>query len=259
MKSIKSLMQKEPGVLYEDKVLMVIDKPSGWIVNNAQTVKDQPVIQSWLYSDHSYPIAKKKELRSGIVHRLDKETSGVLLIAKTENAFYHLQDQFKTRSVSKKYSALVHGVMEKEGNINVPVGRLPWARKRFGILPGGREAETRYRVISNLRFPNLHQSSDSRVISGQTFSLVELYPKTGRTHQIRIHLKYLGHPIVSDEFYAGRKTSRSDRKWCPRLFLHASEITITHPESEKILDVKSDLPTDLKSVLTSLEKVTDKN
>lgn len=232
----------EPKIIYQDNSLLVIDKPAGWIVNDASTTNGQPTLQAWL-SKMDYPLAKSGEYRSGIVHRLDKETSGVLLIAKTKEAFEKLQAQFKNREVKKTYTALVHGKVEpKEGEIKAPVGRLPWRRDRFGVLAGGREAATDYRTISNLQFT----INDEK----QQFTLLEVKPMTGRTHQIRIHLKYLGHPIVGDEFYAGRKTARNDRKWCPRLFLHASEIEFEHPKTGKTVVFKSNLPRDLRSLIS---------
>lgn len=229
-----------PKIIYEDVSLMVLEKPASWIVNEAETTKGQQVIQEWL-NKLDYPLANNREYRSGIVHRLDKETSGILLVAKTKEAFEKLQKEFKERRVEKTYTALVHGRVERDGMIEVPVGRLPWRRDRFGVLPGGREAETRYRVIKNLEF------------NKEKFTLLELKPKTGRTHQIRIHLKYIGHPIVADEFYAGRKTARDDRKWCPRLFLHAGGIKFPNPIGGNILEFKSDLPSDLKNALQKLE------
>lgn len=235
----------DPNIIFEDKYLLVVDKPSGWITNEAETTKGQPVLQDWLFNNFTYSVAKDKAMRSGIVHRLDKETSGLLIIAKTAKSFEKIQRQFKERIVSKEYLALAHGKIEPgEGSIEVPVGRLPWARKKFGILPGGRESKTFYKVLSYYK-----NNKD-------TFSLLSLRPKTGRTHQIRIHLKYLGHPIVSDEFYAGRKTSRNDRKWCARLFLHAAGISFLHPETGKAINIENSLPSDLKSVLASLEKIT---
>ncbi len=232
---------EQPKVIFQDESLFVIDKPSGWIVNEATTTGNQLVLQSWL-SKMDYPLAGSREYRSGIVHRLDKETSGILLVAKTKDAFENLQKQFKERKVEKTYTALVHGKVEPEvGEIKAPVGRLPWRRDRFGVLPGGREAITKYKVLSiKYLVSNKHKKE---------FSLLELYPKTGRTHQIRIHLKHLGHPIVSDEFYAGRKTARADRVWCPRLFLHASSIKFTHPISDQKLEFKSELASDLQEAL----------
>ena len=220
--------------------MFVIDKPSGWIVNEAATTKNQPVLQTWLRK-FDYPLANDLVSRHGIVHRLDKETSGVMIVAKNKESFDKLQAEFKSRKVQKTYIALVHGKLEPaEGNISVPVGRLPWRRDRFGVVAGGRNSETDYKVLQF--FPGNN--------AGHT--LVEFYPKTGRTHQIRIHCKYIKHAIVADEFYAGRKTARNDRKWCPRLFLHAASIKFIHPVTGKTVEFKSDLPTDLKEVLSKL-------
>ncbi|OGM30164.1 hypothetical protein A2630_03015 [Candidatus Woesebacteria bacterium RIFCSPHIGHO2_01_FULL_44_10] len=233
-------MSNTPKIISQDDQILILDKPSGWITNEADTTTDQPVIQTWLKKNHESSIINHQSLRSGIVHRLDKETSGILIVAKTKKAFENLQQQFKDRKISKTYTALVHGQVEpKEGTIEAPVGRLPWRRDRFGVLPGGREATTGYKVREYYK----------------DYTLLELKPKTGRTHQIRIHLKHLGHPVVADTFYAGRKTARADRLWCPRLFLHASGISFTHPETGKEISFKSKLPADLLQVLTNLKKV----
>jgi 23S rRNA pseudouridine1911/1915/1917 synthase len=234
----------KPIIIAEDDSLVVLDKPAGWIVNESRTTKGKLVIQSWLKKNFNFEIVGNYKFRSGIVHRLDKDTSGCLVVAKTKGVFEALQGQFKKREVEKIYTSLVHGKMElKEGNISVPVGRLPWNRERFGVLPGGRSSETSYKVIA------YYQKGTSY------FSLLKLFPKTGRTHQIRIHLKYLRHPIVSDDFYAGRKTARDDRKWCPRLFLHACVIVFKHPKLKKRVSFKSDLPTDLRLSLQFLNQV----
>ena len=233
-----------PKVIFEDETLLVVDKPSGFITNDAESTTNQPTVQGWLIAENKSPIARDLELRSGIVHRLDKETSGLLIVAKTREAFGGLQAQFKDRKVTKTYTALAHGkVNPKDGEIIATVGRLPWRRDRFGVLPGGREAATGYKTLANYT-----KDKDE-------YSLLELYPKTGRTHQIRIHLKHIGHPIVGDQFYAGRKTARKDRKWCPRLFLHASEITFFHPATGKSVTLKSPLADDLREVLSTLKRL----
>lgn len=239
MREEKREVVNTPKVLLDNKDFMVIDKPAGWIVNDAKTAKGQPIIQGWL-NKFDYPIAKSHDLRAGIVHRLDKETSGCLIIAKTEKAFYALQAEFKDRVVKKRYVALVHGTPEPDhGEVNAPIGRLPWRRDRFGVLAEGRDAKTNYKVI----------------IKYKDYSLVEFSPYTGRTHQIRVHAKYLGTPVVSDIFYAGRKTARKDRAFCPRLFLHAKYINFLDPESGDRVEVESPLPQELKKALSSLEKV----
>lgn len=223
-----------PKVIFQDDDILVINKPSGWITNDADTTTNQSVIQAWLRENFNYPLIGDFEGRDGIVHRLDKETSGVLLVAKTKDAFNELQRQFKERIVEKSYIALAHGkISDKEGEIKASVGRLPWRRDRFGILPGGRDSQTFYKV---------------KEYYGDN-TLVELFPKTGRTHQIRIHLKHIGHPIVGDSFYAGRKTARRDRLTVPRLFLHAASIKFIHPTTKKEVEFKAELSQDLESSL----------
>jgi 23S rRNA pseudouridine1911/1915/1917 synthase len=234
----------EPKIIYEDDSFFVVDKPSGWITNDADTTTDQPVLQTWMRENFDYPLKGNRELRDGIVHRLDKETSGLLIVAKTKEVFEKLQAEFKNREVSKTYIALLHGkVTPSEGEIKAEVGRLPWHRSRFGVLPGGRESTTVYKVLEY--YPG----------NNAGHSLVEFYPKTGRTHQIRIHARAIGHAIVADEFYAGRKTARNDRKWCPRLFLHSTSIKFIHPVTGKVVEFKSNLPEDLESVKNHLLRV----
>lgn len=236
-----------PEVIYQDDSILVLDKPSGWITNEASTTTTQPVVQSWLKENFKYPISDLSDLRSGIVHRLDKETSGILIVAKTKDTFENLQTQFKERKVRKTYIALLHGNLKPaEGKIETEVGRLPWRRDRFGIVPGGRVSLTEYIVLENYESPESKPHLKS-------YSFVEFHPKTGRTHQIRIHCKFIGHPIVGDEFYAGRKTARDDRKWCPRLFLHASKLSLMHPITNEQVEFKSELPKELQKVLGLLE------
>ncbi len=239
----------EPQVLWEDDSLLVIDKPAGWIVNRAETTQYQVTVQDWLAKrppfSHFPPDDSDFFRRLGIVHRLDKETSGVLLIAKTPAAFSHLQAQFKSRQTQKTYTCLLHGkLVPSQGKIQAPVGRLPWNRKRHGILAGGRPATTLYQV------ENYFQDSTSNF-----YSLVSAFPRTGRTHQIRIHFKHLSHPLVGDALYAGRKTARADRAWCPRQFLHATSLTFSHPTTGQNLTIASPLTGDLKQALRLLTKL----
>lgn len=243
MQSSKGKIEKNNlKIIFEDGHLLIIEKPSGIVVNDSQTTTHLLTLQNMLVKEN-YPLAKDRERRSGIVHRLDKETSGIMIVAKTKDSFENLQAQFKERKVKKTYLALLHGrLKEKKGTISLPVNRLPWNRKRFGVLPGGRDSLTDYIVLSEYEKDK------------ESFSLVEFHPKTGRTHQIRIHAKYLNHPIVSDSLYAGRKTSRKDRIWCPRLFLHAAKISFFHPVTNKALVFKSELPDDLTASLNLLEK-----
>ncbi len=244
-------------ILFEDDDVLVLDKPSGITVNRSDTTKGEETVQDFVESKFSifpstslragnFQFSKDGESdfykRAGIVHRLDKETSGILLVAKTLNAFESLQKQFKERTVKKTYLALCHGkIVPETGEINVPVGRLPWNRKKFGVLSGGREAVTRYRVISNFQLPISNKKEE--------VTLLELYPETGRTHQIRVHLKYFNHPIFADFLYAGRKTSREDRKVLNRVFLHAHKISFTHPVTNKQILLESSLPEELAKII----------
>ncbi|MGB9911041.1 MAG: RluA family pseudouridine synthase [Microgenomates group bacterium] len=238
---------KSPKVLYQDEEIIILNKPAGWVVNRAQTVK-QKTIQDWLEENFSFPIFKEKIFRSGVVHRLDKETSGILLIAKTPFSFLELQKQFKERKVKKKYFALVHGlVIPKEGSVKAPISRSPFDRKKFGVFLGGREAETNFKVLDYFK--------DEK---NNYFTFLEVEPKTGRTHQIRVHLKYLGYPIVSDSFYAGRKTVREDRKWCSRLFLQAYFLSFVHPTQKNKIEIKLPLESELKEILKKLQKINER-
>lgn len=248
-------------ILYEDNDLLVVNKPSGITVNrsettSAETVQDlverylhrptNPYVQTVKEGEYKTPEQTFEE-RSGIVHRIDKETSGILLVAKNVQAFTILQKEFADRIVKKTYLALAHGnIVPTEGEINVPVGRLNYNRTHFGIVAGGRESVTHYRVISNFKLQIVNGKSED-------LSLVELYPKTGRTHQIRVHLKYLGHPIFGDELYAGRKTARNDRKILPRFFLHAAEISFVHPKTGKDMHLIAPLPQELEKILDTFQ------
>jgi 23S rRNA pseudouridine1911/1915/1917 synthase len=254
-------------VLYEDDALMVVDKPAGITVNKAETTKGQITVQDTIEENWPEPLKQKQKeyleekrspaagtlidseadfyLRAGIVHRLDKETSGCLLIAKTQDAFSDLQRQFKERLVKKTYKALAHGkVVPNNGEISVPVGRLPWNRNKFGIVPGGRDSKTGYQVISYY----------TNQINKEILTYLELTPLTGRTHQIRVHLQYIGHPVFADFLYAGRKTQRADRRSIGRVFLHASTIAFTHPVTGKAFSVESLLPAQLQAFLETLKK-----
>lgn len=258
----------EPKVIFEDSEILVLDKPAGMVVNRSDTTKGEKTVQDWVESkfriQNSHFVARRAEFRigeetdfykrAGIVHRLDKETSGILLVAKTSDAFVNLQAQFKQRKVQKTYVALVHGKIEPEsGEIDVAVGRLPWNRKRFGVLSGGREAVTKYKIL---------RYYDTKILGSNGGTLVELYPKSGRTHQIRVHLQYIHHSIFADPLYGGRKTSRTDRKLLPRVFLHAAKVSFMHltfaeasaggPKTNKPLSFECPLPADLKRFLATL-------
>lgn len=235
------------SILYEDNFFLAIDKPAGIVVNRAQSAA-MGTIQDWaeeklkLDTQGSELSASDFYGRAGIVHRIDKETSGILLIAKSPEVFDLLQGQFENRSVHKMYSTLVHGKLEGDGIIKAPVGRLPWDRRKFGVISEGRDAETKYKA--GIFFQHVPE--------GLTF--VEVEPLTGRTHQIRIHFKHIGHPVVSDPLYAGKHVYREDLQLCPRLFLHASRLTLHHPYTKESLTITSELPADLSDVMKKLQE-----
>ncbi len=242
----------DPTILYQDDTLLIINKPAGITVNRSDTTPHEKTVQDWV--EEKFPVLnfsndtdKESDFqqRSGIVHRIDKETSGILVACKTPEAFVALQKQFKERVVKKNYLALVHGTVEPQvGEINVPVGRLPWNRMRFGVVAGGREAMTRYKVV-DVKYLVLGRESE-------VLTLLELYPETGRTHQIRVHLKHINRPIFSDLLYAGRKTMKQDRKLLPRMFLHAAKIQLQHPGTGEMVSFTSPLAPELDQFLRSL-------
>lgn len=235
-------------IVFEDDAMLVINKPPGIVVNRAESVKVE-TIQDWVTTRlSSSGLTRGSALvngtekdfydRAGIVHRIDKETSGILLIAKTPQAFVELQRQFKERLIHKTYLAIVHGRLVPDiGEIRAPVGRLPWNRERFGIVPGGKESVTNFKVVSAF-----NHGKDQ-------YSLVELYPETGRTHQIRVHVKYINHPILGDYLYAGRKTARDDRTWAPRVMLHAWKLRCSHPVTGKELAFEAPIPDDMSKII----------
>jgi 23S rRNA pseudouridine1911/1915/1917 synthase len=253
-----------PKVIFEDEGLLVLDKPAGMVVNRSDTTKGETTLQDFVEEHLKLPKAAPRAFdpnfknldyqeqakldfvnRAGIVHRLDKETSGIILVAKTADSFFNLQSQFKDRKVQKTYVALAHGKIEPEvGIVDVEVGRLPWNRKRFGVLSGGRGSITQYKVLSIMYYVSGKEK--------EPLTLVELNPKTGRTHQIRVHLQYIKHPIFGDPLYAGRKTSKNDRKLLPRVFLHAAKISFFHPKTGVQLSFESPLSEDLQKFILSL-------
>jgi len=236
----------EIPIIFEDSEIVVIDKPSGLVCNRAETVKEE-TIQDWM--DQRYKLQELEPKtddekyfreRSGLVHRLDRETSGVMVLAKTVVAFVALLKQFKERGVQKTYMALTHGYWSaREGEISLPIGRRRDDRKKFGVREDGRESVTQYEVKSEYtswEFPKELKVDDRGYVG---FSLVIFKPKTGRTHQIRVHAKQMGHPLVGDMDYAGRKRSREDRKWAHRVMLQAQRIEFEHPRNGKRIHFES--------------------
>ena len=216
-------------VLYEDKNILAVDKPAGILVyypphfkQNEETLLDQ-VFEKLEY--------KKKDERTGVVHRLDRETSGVIIFAKNEAAEIELKKVFKERKIKKYYVALVSGKLEpEEGRITIPLGRAPKDRLRVVPKASGKPSETLYRVLKY--YPNAN------------VSLLEIELKTGRMHQIRVHLSAIGHPVVGDKIYGGSTSIKLDRQ-----FLHAKKLEFVSPFDKKNIVIESELPKDLTEFL----------
>ena len=230
------------SIVYEDDDLVVVDKPAGMVVHVGAGVKSGTLVNALLHHIGTLSAAGGA-LRPGIVHRLDKMTSGLVIVAKNDAAHRALAAQFKSREIHKTYLALVHGRVAKDlGEIARPVGRDPVRRVRMkagGLAP--RESLTRYRVVK--RLPH--------------FTLLEAMPHTGRTHQIRVHLSSIGHPVVGDTLYGapgnlrlgGREVLTLDRT-----FLHAAALEFVHPRSGESLALKSPLPAELEDFLGRMAK-----
>lgn len=243
------LHKMEPKIVYEDDDILVIDKPAGLLTHRVSKVDDSPTVVSWLLQhypevadvySHDGQDVEWESMRSGIVHRLDKETSGLMVVAKNQNSFVFLKNLFKERKIQKTYIALVHGHFKNmTGTIEAPIGKY-----------GGKQ--TTRTVVGRSFLKEKPAVTDYRVLEEYTdFSLVEASPKTGRTHQIRVHLKSIGHPIVCDKLYSGKK------QVCPaelgRLFLHAQKLELATPTGEN-LTLETDLPPELEAFLRHLPK-----
>lgn len=218
--------------LYEDKDILVINKESGVVVNTSITSPSN-TLQEALSDviEKSDEEDSEFDQRNGIVHRLDKDTSGVLLIAKNKEAFHELQRQFKERIVKKEYLALVMGSLGDEIlELNAPIGRHPHVRTKFAIVADGKEAITNFEKVKEI------------IREGETLTFVKAKPLTGRTHQIRVHLAALNHPIIGDEIYLSSKQYYKWHEMFGRLMLHACKIEIQHPSTNEKMTFEAPLP-----------------
>jgi len=227
------------NILFEDDFLLVIDKPSGLVVHPAPGHDAGTLVNAVLY--HCPRLEGiGGELRPGIVHRLDKDTSGVILVAKTEAALSALADQFKQREISKEYLAIVLGALSPaSGQIRTMIGRHATDRKKMTAVPRkGRPAITIYDTMEKLG----------------NFSLVRLKPETGRTHQLRVHLAHVHHPVIGDEKY-GRRSSWNLPVEVKRQMLHAHKIIFRHPGTGQKMEFSAPMPEDMERLLDYLQKM----
>ncbi len=223
-------------ILYEDQDLMVINKPAGMVVHPGAGVSSGTVVHAVLHHRPELAQADPDSLRPGIVHRLDRDTSGVLLIALNKETQRALQKQFKERRITKYYLALVHGHPAPEkAAIDAPIGRDPIHRTRMRIMPEGqgRPARTEYRVLAYL--------------PGSSY--IQVHPVTGRTHQIRVHLAAIGHPVLGDALYGSTSTGPVH---APRQMLHAWLLKFRHPRLGELVQYQAPLPEDMRQVLAHL-------
>ena len=231
-----SLQPKEVPfeILYEDEDLAVIYKPAGIVVHPAPGHLDDTLVHGLLLKLRSLS-GVGGELRPGIVHRLDKDTSGVMLVAKNDFAHKKLTQDFKERRVEKEYLAIVYGrLTQKEGTLDFPIGRHPVQRKKMAVVKEGRQALTKYKVLKLFK----------------KATLVLAKPLTGRTHQLRVHFSHIGHPILGDPIYGGLKP---DVPRPERLMLHAYRISFDHPRTGAHLTFTKDPPEDVERYLKLLE------
>jgi 23S rRNA pseudouridine1911/1915/1917 synthase len=260
-------------IVYEDDDVLALNKQADLIIHPARGNWTGTLVNGLAYyfrknwRDIKDLPSRDEVFRPGIVHRLDRDTTGIMLIAKTELALWRLGRQFELRKIAKAYSAIVHGIVELEEDvIDAPIGKHPKVREKYSVhrltgrpFPGTtKPAVTRYKVLRRLR--NVGRSRAS-------FSVMELYPKTGRTHQLRVHMSYLGHPIVGDRMYGGGPVYRSQLEGRPneasgpvitRQALHAHTIEFHHPRSGELMRLEAPWPEDLARAVNELQQLAEK-
>ena len=223
------------SIVYEDKFLIVIDKPAGLVVHPGSGNRSGTLLNALLH--HAPGLAEIP--RAGIVHRLDKDTSGLLVVAKTLEAQTDLVRQLQARTVKRHYLALVQGRVSKDGTVDAAIGRHPTQRTRMAVVSGGREARTHFHV---------HECFAKA-------TLVECVLDTGRTHQIRVHMASIGHPLVGDATYGKRKCGDAVLDGFPRQALHAWQLGLLHPVSHEAMQWESAMPDDFTQLLDRLRSL----
>jgi len=226
-------------ILFEDDYIIAVSKDAGIVVHPAPGHFENTLINALVnYNEKLSGVGGG--LRAGIVHRLDKDTSGIIIVAKDERTHALLSEKFKNREIGKTYEALVLGYFkEPEGSIKLPVGRSMKDRKKMGVVVRGRESQTDFKILNKYK--------------GCT--LIEAYPKTGRTHQIRVHFSYIGHPVIGDKDYGNSQSEKiANELGLVRQFLHSKRIVFDHPVTNEKIDLNDELPEDLKKCMLNLKK-----
>ncbi|MCL1989769.1 MAG: RluA family pseudouridine synthase [Defluviitaleaceae bacterium] len=220
-------------IVYEDSSVVVVNKPSGMVVHPAPGHGSGTLVNGLMYAIKDLS-GIKGHLRPGIVHRIDKDTTGLLMVAKHDQAHEALSQQLKEKRVKREYLALVHGVIDHDlGKIDAPIGRDPKDRIRYAVVEGGKASVTHFEVLK--RFND--------------YTFIKCRLETGRTHQIRVHMRYIGHGLVGDPLYGPRKTQLSDFGQ----FLHATSLGFEHPETHAFLAFEAELPGEFTRFLNTLE------
>ena len=220
-------------IVYEDDDVIVVNKPQGMVVHPAPGHPDHTLVNALLY--HTQDLYQSPEgFRPGIVHRIDKDTSGLLMIAKNATARESLEQQLANKTNKRIYWAIVHGnFSEEQGSIDAPIGRNPYDRKKMAVVENGKKAITHFKVLKQFK----------------GYSLIECQLETGRTHQIRVHLDYIGHAVAGDPLYGPRKTLKGNGQ-----FLHAKILGFKHPKTGKWLEFSVEPPKIFQNMLIQLEK-----
>ena len=222
-------------VIYEDKDIIVVNKPKGMVVHPANGNPDGTLVNAIMAMCKGSLSGIGGEIRPGIVHRLDKDTSGIIVVAKNDKAHINLSEQIKEHRVKKTYIALVRGIVkENEATINMPIGRSEKDRKKMAVTKKGKEAITHFRVLERY----------------DKYTLLQVNIETGRTHQIRVHLSQIGYPIVGDEVYSNGKNEWNIKGQC----LHAKSLEFTHPITGEKMYLEARLPEYFENMLEDLEK-----
>lgn len=239
-KEVKLEAQEIPlDVIYEDNDILVVNKQKGLVVHPGNGNLDGTLANAVMAHCKDSLSGIGGELRPGIVHRLDKDTSGLLIIAKNDKAHIKMSEQIKDRKVKKTYIALVRGIIsENEATINMPIGRSTKDRKKMAVTKNGKEAITHFKVLN--RFTTNKAS----------YTLLEVKIDTGRTHQIRVHMAEIGHPVIGDTVYSNGKNEFGVVGQC----LHAKKLEFTHPITEKEMNLEAPLPKYFEKIVEELEK-----
>ena len=224
-------------IIYEDKDIIVVNKPKGMVVHPANGNPDGTLVNAIMAICKDSLSGIGGELRPGIVHRLDKDTSGVLIVAKNDKAHINMSEQIKEHEVEKTYIALVRGIVkENEASISMPIGRSDKDRKKMAVKKNGKGAITHFKVLE--RFPK------------HNCTLLEIKIETGRTHQIRVHLSHIGYPVIGDEVYSSGKNEWNVKGQC----LHAKSLKFKHPITNKEMFLEAKIPDYLKNIIEDMEQ-----